>query len=566
MMETSKPIIYQLFPRLYTNTCDNCTPNGDIATNGVGKMNQIDEVVLRSIKQLGATHIWFTGVIEHAHTTHYPNIHHDNPHVVKGKAGSPYAIKDYYDIDPDIAQDVDHRIDEFKQLIARTHKAGMKVVIDFVPNHVARFYQSDAKPKGVTDFGETDDNTKNFTPTNNYYYIQQPFAPGFSLGEGSDRYEEMPAKATGNNCFNAHPGINDWYETVKLNYGIDYTNNTWHFSPIPSTWQKMFDIIDYWAAMGVDSFRCDMAFMVPTEFWNWMIPQIKEKYPHVTFIAELYDTHIYRQFLYDGHFDYLYDKVNLYDTLRAITCGNASARRISDCWRTVEGVSHQMLNFLENHDEQRIASPQFAGDAAKAVPALIVSSTISTAAFMIYQGQELGEPAADAEGFSGLDGRTTIFDYWSMPTVRRWYNGGKCDGKLLTKAEKELRKTYTTILNICNKEQAISQGGFFDLMYVNQTTMDPDKQYAYLRHFNGDIVLVAVNFSNKPAEVKVNIPQHAFDCIGMKQGTYVANNLINKALSTIQLTAEKPIDLTLEPYSGAIIKLKLQPDKKITKK
>lgn len=555
-MEASKPILYQIFPRLYTNTCDHCTPNGDIATNGVGKMNKIDDKLLRSIKNLGITHVWFTGLIEHAHATVYPGITPDNPHVVKGLAGSPYAIKDYYDVDPDIADDVEHRLDEFKQLVERTHKAGLKVVLDFVPNHVARHYESDAKPEGETDFGAADNTKLTFAPNNNFYYFNEPFAPSIDLGEGNDRYVEFPAKATGNNCFSAHPGINDWYETAKLNYGIDFNNNYWHFSPIPDTWSKMLSIIKYWANLGVDGFRCDMAFMVPVEFWNWLIPKIKAEHPEVIFIAELYDTHIYRQFLYDAHFDYLYDKVNFYDTLRAITCGHQPARRISDCWRTVDGIGDKMLNFLENHDEQRIASPFFAGDAAKALPALIVSATISNGPFLLYQGQELGEPAADAEGFSGMDGRTTIFDYWSMPTVRRWYNNGKCDGRKSTAGEKALRKTYSTLLNLCNKHKAISQGGFFDLMYVNQTSMNTDKQFAYLRHHDGEVLLVAVNFDSAAAETGINIPEHAFNCIGFGEGTYQATDLLSGTSIELEIAPSSPLKVELPAYGGAIWQLK----------
>ncbi len=564
-MQSKKPIIYQLFPRLYTNTCENCIPNGSIEQNGVGKINKIDKVALSAIKKLGVTHVWYTGVIEHAQATTYPGIFTDNPHVVKGKAGSPYAIKDYYDIDPDLAEDVDNRIEEFKALVQRTHDAGMKVIIDFVPNHVARQYHSDAKPQGVEDFGENDDNTQFFAPDNNFYYFNEPFSPGFYLGESEQQYSEFPAKATGNDCFSAHPSVNDWYETVKLNYGINYHNNTWHFSPIPDTWNKMLNIIKYWIGLGVDGFRCDMAFMVPVEFWNWMIPQIKEETPEVIFIAEIYNEHTYRQYLFDGHFDYLYDKVNLYDTLRAIVCGYAPAAQITNCWHVVEGISHRMLNFLENHDEQRIASPQFAGNAIKALPALIVSATLSNGPFMLYAGQELGEEALDAEGFSGLDGRTTIFDYWSIPTVRRWYNNGACDGKKSLKSEKDLRKYYSKLLNLCNKEKAISQGQFFDLMYVNYGNLDASKQYVYLRHTNEETILIAVNFSNSSAEIKVNIPQHAFNCTSLAEGIHEAKELIHNEKAEFNLSADSPLRISIPAYDGVMWKFKNEIKKNVKK-
>ncbi|MDE6450533.1 MAG: alpha-amylase, partial [Muribaculaceae bacterium] len=358
-----KPIIYQLLPRLWSNVNRDCQPSGTIEQNGSGKLNDITPKALKAIKELGVTHVWYTGVIEHAHCPDYSawGITPDNPHVVKGQAGSPYAISDYYDIDPDIAVDINNRIGEFEALVERTHKAGMKVIIDFVPNHVARRYHSDSAPAGVEDLGHDDNREMFFSPSNNFYYItRQQFAPvDVNLGEGDDAYVEFPAKASGNDCFTAFPGKYDWYETVKLNYGIDPSNGSCHFDPIPPTWFKMVHILRYWASKGVDAFRCDMAHMVPVEFWKWAIANVKEEYPGIEFIAELYDTAIYRQYIFDGGFDYLYDKVNLYDTLRAIECHNHSAANITSCWQTTDGLSPHMLNFLENHDAQRFGSPQY---------------------------------------------------------------------------------------------------------------------------------------------------------------------------------------------------------------
>ena len=457
---TDKIIIYQLLPRLFSNTTENCVKNGSIEENGVGKLNDINSHVLESIKSLGVTHVWYTGVIEHATKTDYTKygIDRDNPNIVKGNAGSPYAIKDYYDIDPDLAVNIPKRMEEFEALVERTHKNGMKVIIDFVPNHVARQYHSDSKPIGIEDLGQCDDNTYFFKNSNNFYYIpRQQFAPHIDLGTGEEKYNEFPAKATGNDCFSAFPGEYDWYETVKLNYGVDYGNGTRNFDPIPNTWFKMLHILRYWAAKGIDGFRCDMAHMVPIEFWEWAISNIKETYPNIIFIAEIYEPHLYRDFINKGGFDFLYDKVTLYDTLRNVQCSNYSAAQITNCWQTVDGINHNMLNFLENHDEQRFASTQFAADAAKVIPSLVVSSMINTGPMMIYAGQELGEQANDSEGYSGLDGRTTIFDYWSVPTLRRWYNQGKCNNVLLTSREVWLRNIYAKILSLCNIEKAISQ-------------------------------------------------------------------------------------------------------------
>ena len=551
-----KPVIYQLLPRLFSNTCETCVPNGDIEQNGVGKLNDITPRVLKSIKDLGVTHVWYTGVIEHAHATDYSQygIVRDNPYVVKGKAGSPYAISDYYDIDPDIAVDVPDRMEEFENLVKRTHDAGLKVIIDFVPNHVARRYHSDVKPSGIEDFGVNDDNTYFFSPKNDFYYIpRQKFSPSIYLGEGEAAYTEFPAKASGNDCFTAFPSQNDWYETVKLNYGVDYGDGSRHFEPIPPVWFKMLNVLRYWASKGIDGFRCDMAFMVPTEFWKWAIPNVREKYPEILFIAEIYDVGLYREFINVG-FDYLYDKVNLYDTLRGIQCSQVSAAQITNCWQAVDGIGDKMLNFLENHDEQRFASMQFAGNADLVTPSLIVSFTISTGPVMIYMGQELGEKAAEAEGFSGLDGRTTIFDYWSVPTLRRWYNEGKPGISKLTKQEKSLRKLYSTILNICNTESAISSGMFFDLMYVNYNNgkFNPHRQFAYLRGDEKATIVIAVNFDNIDVDVEINIPDLALKMLNIPEGEIEATELLTGEKAKKVLSSQIPF-ATKIPHNSAVM-------------
>jgi len=521
-MIQQKPIIYQLLPRLFTNYCESPIVNGPITRNGSGKLNLITSRILKEIKKLGVTHVWYTGVIEHSHDADYTafGIPRDNPHVVKGHAGSPYAISDYYDIDPDLAENVADRMAEFEALVERTHRAGLKVIIDFVPNHVARQYRSDARPTGISDLGEGDNHDMFFSPTNNFYYItRQQFAPSVDMGSGDGAYVEFPARASGNDCFTAFPGACDWYDTVKLNYGIDFGNGSRHFDPIPPTWLKMLHILRYWAAKGIDGFRCDMVHMVPLEFWQWAIPAVHDHYPDIHFIAEIYDVALYRPFIAAG-FDYLYDKVNLYDTLRGIECHQLSAANLTSCWQTVEGIGGHMLNFLENHDEQRFASPFYAGDPWRVIPSLVASATMSTGPMMIYFGQELGEPGTDAEGYSGLDGRTTIFDYWSVASVRQWLNKGKCDGAL-TPAQDELRHLYARILTICNTEEAIRSGAFFDLMYVNYRNphLNPHRHYAYLRSCGDYTLVIILNFSDTAAEIGVNIPDHAFDVLGIPAGT-----------------------------------------------
>jgi glycosidase len=552
-----KMIIYQLFPRLFGNMNDSLTKHGSIAENGVGKFSFFTQALLEEIRAFGITHIWFTGIIEHATQTDYSRqgIRRDHPGVVKGKAGSPYAIKDYYDTDPDLAEHVNLRMEEFEQLVRRTHEAGMKVVIDFVANHVSRQYNSDARHPYVRDLGQDDDTSAAFAAGNNFYYMPgRPLLMGFETPRQGFEYSEFPARATGNDCFTPSPVKTDWYETVKLNYGVDYLHDkAAHFSPIPDTWKKMLDVLRFWASKGVDGFRCDMAEMVPVEFWGWVIPQLKKERPLV-FIAEVYNPAQYRNYLQNGHFDYLYDKVGLYDTLRAVICRRKPAGDITQCWQSVEGIQPQMLYFLENHDEQRIASDFFAGDARRGIPGMFAAALMNTNPIMIYNGQELGEKGMDDEGYSGIDGRTTIFDYWSMGSVRNWLAG-----KSLPDEQRSLRDTYHKLLSIAATEPAIIQGVFHDLMYANMSNphFNPDRQYAFLRRHNKDLVLVVVNFDDAVQDVRLRIPAEAFAALDVNDNQAAeCTDLWTGETSIGALTAAYPYLLTLPPSGGRVVRFR----------
>ena len=555
-----RPVIYQIFTRLYGNKTKNNKSNGTLQENGSAKMNDITATKLQRISRMGFTHVWFTGLIEHATQTDHTafGISKDHPAVVKGKAGSPYAIKDYYDIDPDLAVSVPDRMKEFKALLNRTHKAGLKMVIDFVPNHVARHYHSDAAPKGVEDLGEKDDTTKGFDPQNNFYYLPgQQLRTDFARSAAqTEPYIELPAKATGNDCFNASPSRNDWYETVKLNYGIDYQGGrATHFSPTPSTWKKMTDILLFWAEKGVDAFRCDMAEMVPTAFWSHAVAAVKKEHPDVLFIGEVYNPAQYRDYLAAG-FDYLYDKVGLYDTLRAIVCGNASASCITSCWQATDDIKEHMLHFLENHDEQRIASAYFAGNAEKAKPALAAGALMSPGAYMVYAGQEIGEAGMDAEGFSGNDGRTTIFDYWNPASLQKLT--APAFEKKLTSEEAALYDYYQKILTLCNSRKAFAQGGFFDLQYANYGRdygYNCDRQYSFLRHFGREVYLVAVNFDPASVQVGIKIPSHAFDVLKLREGTKSAVSVMTEETVTVELRPDAPLYVQLPAYGVTVLRL-----------
>jgi len=549
-MASSKIIIYQIFTRLYGNRCQTRKPFGTIEENGCGKLNDFTPSVLKQIREKGVSHVWYTGIIRHATMTDYTKygIPRQHPAVVKGRAGSPYAIADYYDIDPDLAVNVEKRMEEFEKLVNRTHRAGLKVIIDFVPNHVARQYKSICKPKGVKDLGEGDNVQNGFDPVyNNFYYCPgEAFTPYFDLYHGEkEPYREEPAKATGNDCFCNAPGQNDWYETVKLNYGVDYyAGGVGHFSPVPDTWKKMLDILLFWASKGIDGFRCDMAEMVPAAFWAYATKKVKAKYPELLFIGEVYNPAEYRNYIGAG-FDYLYDKVGMYDVLRDITCHRRGTGDITQAWQHTDDIKEHMLYFLENHDEQRIASRFFVGDGMKAVPALVVAALLERNPLMIYAGQEYGEEGMDEEGFSGCDGRTTIFDYWNIDTLTR------AAGGRLSDEEHSLATVYQKVMTIAQKEKTVTEGSMFDLMYAN---WQYGAQYAFLRRTVKNTLLVVVNFEDVAVDMHLTIPAHAFDYLDLKECVCTATDLLTDSQQELDLKRDGQLPLTLQPRGAVILK------------
>ena len=545
----NKPIIYQLFPRLFANYNETRKYNGTKEENGCGRFVDINERALKAIVDLGVTHVWYTGVIRHA-TAQY-----NNPAITKGLAGSPYAITDYYDVDPDLAKNEAKRMQEFEALVQRTHEAGLGVIIDFVPNHVARQYKSVCKPKGVEDLGEKDNPNWAFSPLNNFYYI-----PGqkFTMDKDLQGYEEMPAKVTGNDCFTSHPSENDWYETVKLNYGVYYQGGREkQFDPIPNTWIKMRDILLFWADKGIDGVRVDMAEMVPVEFFAWAITAVRKKHKKFLFIGECYDPSQYNAYLAAG-FDYLYDKVGMYDYLRGVTSKGWPAEGITAQWMQHgdERIKH-MLYFLENHDEQRIASGFWCGSGRCAEPAMIVATTLNQCPVMIYSGQELGERGMDMEGFSGIDGRTTIFDYWGMKSIQAWANKGKFDGAKLTDAQKELREFYQHLLVFARESKAIQKGQMYDITYAQGDQFDKRQHFAFIRHIKGETLLVIVNFHDREQHIHVRIPNDAFVYLGLEGKTQVnATDMLTGDKRPIAFVPDGIVEVTLAAWKGVILKIK----------
>ena len=552
----NKPIIYQMLPRLWGNDKVRPKKNGTLSDNGTGKISDIDAKTLEYIKWLGCSHIWLTGMIRHSTQSSEEGCMASHPQFVKGKAGSPYAICDYYDINPYLADNPEDRIDEFKDLIKRVHEAGLKVIIDFVPNHVARDYGKISPAEGHPMLGREDDKSVHWKEENDFIYypgceLQLPTA----CPKGMKPYHEMPAMATGNNCYTAAPGINDWYETVKINYCDFHTG----------TWDRMLDIVKYWASMGVDGFRCDLVELVPAEFMKWLIAEVKNEYPSVIFIAEVYKKELYNEYVRNVGFDFLYDKSGLYDTLRTIVEKNVddngmpvelwqSTMGITRSWQFLGDLQPYMLNFLENHDEQRFGSDFFGKDAKNTFAPLYTSLFLNTAPFMIYFGEEVGEKGMDEEGFSGRDGRTTIFDWWSIGSVRRLrkvIESGdykSLDVKALVKAgmkreEAEVFVKFAEATRLASSDTAVTKGTTYDLCYCNLSSdgFDKNRHFAFLRDYEDHTILFACNFSNREAHIRLTIPEHAFEWMEIPV--------------TDELYPEKIIEVDIAPYDAAKIVL-----------
>ncbi|MCX6194023.1 MAG: alpha-amylase family glycosyl hydrolase [Cytophagales bacterium] len=526
-MKTDKLVVYQMMFHLWGNQQTEVKRNGSAADNGVTKFKDVSVKGLKALKKKGYSHLYTTGILEHATMEDFSSYGSplDHPQVVKGRAGSPFAIKDYYDVNPFLADNPVERLLEFSDMLDRIHASDLKLVLDFVPNHLARAYSSDQKPAGVVDFGQNDNKDISFSAANNFYYL-----PGtqFTIPTGVNPpipvtvpYIEIPAKVSGNNVFSAQPSINDWFETVKLNYGVDIQHgNLTHFDPIPDTWLKMTDVLLYWTQKGVDGFRCDMAEMVPVEFWAYAIPKVKAINPEVVFIAEIYNPAEYRNYIVKGGFDYLYDKVGLYDGIRHIMEKKAGATTadITRVWQQESGdFANHMLRFLENHDETRLNSPAFAANNFwSTIPGMVLTASMHDGPIMIYFGQEFGEKAQEIEGFNVADDRTSMFDFYRVDTHQRWLNEGKFDGGKLSAEEKEIDLFYTSLLAWVNSSSVIQKGKFFDLQYAQNSSYPKDKVYAYLRYTETDRNLIICNFDSENHDFSIEIPTLALNMMGIQ--------------------------------------------------
>nr|WP_255443939.1 alpha-amylase family protein [Robiginitalea sp. SC105] len=592
MKKQQKEVVYQVFTRLFGNTNTTNKPWGTLEENGVGKFADFTPRALQAIRDLGVTYIWYTGVPHHALVTDYSEfgIPADDPDVVKGRAGSPYAVKDYYNVNPDLATDPANRLGEFRDLVDRTHAAGMKVLIDIVPNHVARNYQGDSTPEGSRPFGADDDTSVAYRPENDFYYIPgeafrvpewrdgyQPLG-GEAHPMADGRYRENPARWTGNGSRQAQPDMDDWYETIKVNYGVSpdgvyafdslprgYEERSvaehlafWKGKQVPPSWRKFRDIALFWLDLGVDGFRYDMAEMVPVEFWSYLNAHIKATNPDAFLMAEVYNPGLYRDYIFKGKMDYLYDKVELYDSLKHIMKGYGWTDHIPVVLKGQTDIEHHLLHFLENHDEQRIASPEFAGDARLGKPAMVVSATLGTSPTMIYFGQEVGEPGAEAAGF-GSPSRTSIFDYIGVPHHQRWMNGGAFDGGGLSGEESELRDFYSRLLNFTIGSQAL-MGSYQDIHYYNKehTPGYDHRLYSFARWEGEDRLVVLSSFEKERGyRLELGLPDSLIAQWGLSDGTYPLEEMLygGKKLTLRVTGGQGRIALEVAPLESLILRL-----------
>ena len=537
----TRPRIYQLLVRTFGNANQSRVPGGSIEQNGCGKFADINDAALHSLQEMGFTHLWLTGVLEQASTTAYPHRPADHPQLVKGRAGSPYAVRDCFDVCPDYALDPEKRIEEFSQLLDRCHAHGFRVLIDFIPNHVARSYASDVRPD--LSFGITDDTSVFFARDNHFFYLQQHHPGGgapltLPSSHDGDRYQEWHGRVSGNNVVHWRPSIHDWYETVKLNYGHDFTTgrDTSHLpsaeatdDEVPSTWRMMDQVIRHWQDLGVDGFRVDMAHMVPMEFWRWLLHRARARKGDVFFMAEAYDNdpakltdaHVLDALLAAG-FDAVYDDP-VYDLLMGLYDEGKWCNDL-DAYTFTGDRFHRSLRYGENHDEVRFSHPREWGGVGMHVgrPVCATLFAMGRGPLMVYHGQEVGEEGRGPSGFADDNARTTIFDYWSLPSFDGWIQEGRYDGSSLTKEQSELRQWYGKLLHLI-AQPAFERGEYYGLNYANRDnpnfgrikgeTVSGHWLFAFLRFIpsGGQVFLVVVNFhpSKTMKHVIVRVPENA---------------------------------------------------------
>ncbi len=589
--DSKRPIIYQLVIRHFGNEVGLNKTNGTITENGVGKFVDINDRALIEIKKLGVTHIWLTGVFRQSTLTDYAQIGlpSDDPDIVKGRAGSFYAIKDYFDVCPDYAVNPKNRLIEFKALVKRIHGHGMKVIVDLVGNHVARSYQSVQRPD--LNLGLQDDQYTSLKLENNFVYLPQnqqtnlrlPFEKNQPQVDNRDGIYERETgsngsfvKATGNRILSASPAQNSWYETILLNYGFDFLSgrnlfNTGSETPANSTWEVLDEFVRTWTLdYGIDGFRADFAHWIPNDFWTWLIKRARARSNDLLFVAEAYDD---KQGLINAGFDAVYDDPT-YDTLKGITNQTALPTQLENLWFASSATaSKKSLRYLENHDERRLASPLIVGSnpdesgfGSADMAALVAPLTYLSGAgpILIYNGQTEAEEGRGQEGFDSENGRTSLFDYWTVPSLAKWRNGGSYDGGGLSRDAKKLQVYYRNLLNIAQTD-TFQNGKYYGLNYVNRGRQDfpQDKIFVFARYNTNQkqLMIVLGNWLQDSLTIKLSLPENLMLQAGLDPGRSVRieSILIGKttapAKPTQSLHSPEDIPFTVTGASSSVFKI-----------
>ncbi len=308
-------------------------------------------------------------------------------------------------------------------------------------------------------------------------------------------------------------------------------------------------VLEHWQALGVDGFRCDMAHMVPPEFWKWAIAKSRARHIDVVFVGEAYDNDPTKvpgvdpviSKLHDGRSNVMFDLLDAgfngvyddptYRMIKKIYEGPGWANDIDDA-RSDDFIFENSLRYAENHDEVRIAAQsQWGGLGMKVgVPVSAILFGLSRGPIMLYNGQEVGEPGEGLEGFGGNDARTSIFDYWSMPEFVKWANGHKYDGARLSAEQKQLRSFYGRLLNVLD-EPAFRDGVCIPLNAANRDNPNygrlPNEQpsghwlYSFLRHDpeSSQTFLIVVNLNPWESfkNVRIVVPSSVAQQIGLNK-------------------------------------------------
>ncbi len=475
-----------------------------------GKLSYLTIEVLKEIKELGVDYIWIAGILENAN----PKI--VDPDVVKGDAGSFYAIYDNWDISSQVGN-----LDEFDALIERAHSIGLRVLIDFIPNHTARVHKTDVVCKEEIDFGKGENPNENFSLDNNFYYLgsNSTFVPPKTSLPGVDGFFDMdifmpgiqfesPARVTGNNVLSALPQYHDWYETVKLNYGLNLFSDGKPFIGASKTWKQMLDVAIYWLNKGVDGFRVDVTHGVAVEFWYYFINEVRKVQPNAFFVAEAFEedpiksTGFSLEKLFDAGFDSVLNGPMYWNLRRQALLSqnmNSSTYYHSPGSRkSILDNGYSFTHYMGNHDEVRLASSFFAPSLESRVDrawlglAYSIYAALLPGNFLIHGGDEFQEEASLPGVFGGYDGRTSIFDFVYQPQTRTWLYEERPHWMI------NFREMYRRLFSLkkripFNIKHSTSNPTFIDLMKINDSKNISKWVSAYVRFFNNERYLVVMN-------------------------------------------------------------------------